>query len=58
MYNVNVLTECQDEEEFAVVISAVLAMLEEDRDSDLIIRRLRRTNITSPSWNAISREEY
>lgn len=58
MYNVNVLTECQDEEEFAVVISSVLAMLEEERDTDLIVRRLKRTNINSPSWNAISREEY
>ena len=58
MYNVNVLTECQDEEEFAVVISSVLAMLEEERDTDLIVRKLKRTSINSPSWNAITREEY
>lgn len=58
MYNVNVLTECKDEEEFAIVISSVLAMLEEERDTDLIVRKLKRTNITSPSWSAISREEY
>lgn len=59
MYNVNVLTECQDEEEMAVVISSVLAMLEEENiDTDLIVRKLKRTTITSPSWSAISREEY
>jgi len=60
MYNVNVLTECQDEEEMAVVISSVLAMLNDEYhiDTDLIVRRLKRTNINSPSWNAISREEY
>lgn len=58
MYNVNVLTECQDEEEMAVVISAVLAMLEEERENNLIVKRLKRTTITSPSWNVISREEY
>ena len=58
MYKVNVLTECQDEEEFAVVISSVLAMLEEERDLELVVRRPRRTSITSPSWSAVSREEY
>ena len=58
MYNVNILTECQDEEEFAVVISSVLAMLEDNQDTDLIVRKLKRTNITAPAWNSKSREEY
>jgi len=58
MYNVNVLTECQDEEEMAVVISAVLAMLKEETTSDLIVRKPKRTNIMSPAWSAITREEY
>ena len=60
MYNVNVLTKCQDEEEMAVVISSVLAMLEDGChiDTDLIVRKLKRTNINAPSWNTISREEY
>lgn len=58
MYNVNVLTECQDEEEFAVVLSAVLAMLEEESTSNLMVRKPKRTSIISPDWNAITREEY
>lgn len=57
MYNVNVLTECQDEEELAVIISSVLTALEE-KDNDLIVRKLKRTDVTLPSWSAISREEF
>ena len=32
--------------------------LVEKDSAHILVRKLKRTNITSPSWNAISREEY
>ncbi len=60
-YKVNVLTKCENEEETAVVIAAVLAAASEARycrpDYNLVVRNIRRMPAGSPVWNRIGRHE-
>jgi len=56
MYNVNIYPECKNEEEYAVILSVISNMLDNEI-SDLIVRPLRRTKINVPDWSAISRHE-
>ena len=55
MYNINILTECNDENVHAAIIAAVCEML--NTDSSLRVNRMKRGNVNSPVWNATSRQE-
>lgn len=56
MYNIDILTECNDESVRIAIISAVCECLG-GRDSRLIINKMRRGKVNSSVWNAISRQE-
>lgn len=55
MYNINILTECNDENIRAAIIAAVCEVI--NVDSSLFINRMKRGNVNSPIWNTISRKE-
>jgi len=55
MYNINILTECNDDNVRAAIIAAVCEML--NVDSKLIVNKMKRGNINSPVWNMVSRKE-
>lgn len=56
MYNINILTECNDESVRAIIIAAVCEMLN-NNESTLAINRMKRGVVNSPVWNTISRQE-
>lgn len=60
-YKVNILTKCENEEETAVVVVAVLSVIKDnrcfDRQYNLVVKNLKRLPIRSPVWNQISRYE-
>ncbi len=55
MYNIKILTECNDENIKVAIISAILEAL--GGDSSIVINKLKRGNVNSPIWNSISRQE-
>ena len=55
MYNINILTECNDENIRAAIIAAVCEVI--NVDSSLVINRMKRGTANSPVWNTISRKE-
>lgn len=55
MYNINILTECNDENVRAVIIAAICEML--NTNSSLVVNMMKRGNVNSPVWNATSRQE-
>ena len=56
MYNINILTECNDEYVRAAIVAAVCNTLN-NGESSLFINRMKRGGINSPVWNAVSRQE-
>jgi len=56
MYNINILTECNDEAVRTAIIAAVCETLN-GGEGNLIVRRMKRGSVNSPVWNAISRQE-
>lgn len=55
MYNINILTECSDEEIRVAIISAVCKALDCDT-GDLIISKMKRGKVDCPTWNYVSRQ--
>lgn len=55
MYNINILTKCDDENIRAVILAAVCEVI--SIDSKLVINRMKRGSSNSPVWNTISRQE-
>ena len=61
-YKVNILTECENEEETAMVIAAALSAVMDNKQRhrpgyNLVARKLRRLPVVSPVWNQIGRHE-
>ena len=56
MYNINILSECNDEFIRAAIISAVCETLN-GGESSLVVNRMKRGTVASPIWNTISRQE-
>jgi len=56
MYNINILTECNDEFTKIAIIAAVSEMLN-GGESSLVVSKMKRGMVNSPVWNAVSRQE-
>ena len=56
MYNVNIYPECKNEEEYAVILSVISKLLDNE-NIDFEVKPLRRTKVNVPTWGAISRHE-
>jgi len=56
MYNINILTECNDESIRAAIVAAVCEMLN-GGESSLNINKMKRGSVNSPVWNSVSRQE-
>jgi len=56
MYNVNILTECNDEFVRTAIITAVCEVLGSNA-GNLSINRMKHGKVNSPVWNSISRQE-
>ena len=56
MYNINILTECNDENVRVAIIVAVSELMNSG-DSNFIVNRVRRSKVEVPVWNSISRQE-
>ena len=56
MYNINILTECNDENVRVAIIVAVSELMNSG-DSNFIVNRMRRSKVEVPVWNSISRQE-
>lgn len=56
MYNINILSECNDEVVRVAIIAAVNEIL--NSKSNLIVRKMKRGGVNSPIWNEFSRKEY
>ena len=55
MYNINILTRCDDENVRVAIISAVNEVL--SCESNVIVRELKRIKNNTPIWGAIGRQE-
>lgn len=55
MYNINILTECNDENIKVAIIAAVGEIL--NKESSLVVDRFKRGKVNSPVWNVTSRHE-
>lgn len=55
MYNVNILTECNDENVRVAIIAAVNEIF--NKESDFIVGRMKRVGVNAPVWNVFSRQE-
>lgn len=55
MYNINILTECNDEKIRAAIIAAVCEVL--SVDSSFVVNRMRRGGTNSSVWNLVSRKD-
>ena len=56
MYNINILSECSDENIRVAIITAIFAMLN-GGESSMTVSRMKRGSMNSPVWNSISRQE-
>ena len=55
MYNINILTECNDENIRVAIISAVREYIE--KESNINVRRIKRIAGNVPVWGRMAREE-
>jgi len=55
MYNINILSECNDDNVRAAIIAAVCEML--SVESNFVVNKMRRNSVNSPVWNFVSRQE-
>ena len=55
MYNINILSECNDENVRVAIITAVNEML--SVKSDFFVTRMKHGKANSPIWNTFSRQE-
>ena len=55
MYNINILSECNDDNVRAAIIAAVCEML--SVESNFVVNKMRRGSVNSPVWNSVSRQE-
>lgn len=53
MYNINILSEVNDENIRVAIIAAVTELM--TGDSNLTVNKMKRGRLESPIWNAISR---
>jgi len=56
MYNINILTECNDDAVRAAIIAATLEMINSN-EGNIKVNRMKRGSVNSPVWNSISRQE-
>lgn len=54
MYNINILSEVEDENIRVAIISAVTELMM--GESNLNVTKMNRGRLESPIWNAISRQ--
>ena len=55
MYNINILSKCDDEKIRVAIITAVSEFMM--GSDNLIVTRMQHGKIDAPVWNAISRRE-
>ena len=56
MYNINILSECNDEETRVAIIASVNEFLSKS-SSSFFVNRMKRNKMNVPVWSAISRQE-
>lgn len=54
MYNINILSEVNDENIRVAIISAVTEFIM--KDSELNVTRMKRGRIEVPAWNSVARQ--
>ena len=54
MYNINILSEVNDENIRVAIISAVTEFIM--KDSELNVTRMKRGRIEAPAWNSVARQ--
>lgn len=55
MYNINILSKCDDEKIRVAIITAIMEFM--TGESNLNVSKLKRGKSESPIWNSISRRE-
>ena len=56
MYNINILSECNDEEIRVAIIASVNEFLSKN-GSSFFVNRMKRNRMNVPVWSAVSRQE-
>ena len=56
MYNINILSECNNEETRVAIIASINEFLSKN-SSSFFVNRMKRGKTNTPVWNAISRQE-
>ena len=56
MYNINILSDVQDENIRVAIIAAVNEMM--TVESEFHVARMKRGKIEAPIWNAVSRQNF
>ena len=56
MYNINILSECNDEETRVAIIASVNEFLSKN-GSSFFVNRMKRNKMSVPVWSAVSRQE-
>ena len=56
MYNINILSECNDEETRVAIIASVNEFLNKS-GSSFFVNRMKRNKMNVPVWSAVSRQE-
>lgn len=56
MYNINILSDVQDDNVRVAIIAAVSEIM--IGESEIHVTRMKRGKIESPIWNAVSRQSY
>ena len=57
MYNINILSECNDEEIRVAIIASVNEFLSKNSSSSFFVNRMKRGKTNTPVWNIVSRQE-
>lgn len=58
MYNINILSECNNEETRVAIIASVSEFLSKNSNSSsFFVNRMKRGKTNTPVWNIVSRQE-
>ena len=57
MYNINILSECNNEETRVAIIASVNEFLSKNSSSSFFVNRMKHGKANTPVWNIVSRQE-
>lgn len=55
MYNINIISDCSDENIRIAIITAVNEMM--STKNNFTVRKMKRLGVNAPIWNVVSRQE-